>query len=113
MNTPIRYLEIIYFLSKVQLYSYFCNVYETSCVKKIFKHLGDKWRDMRATLSPAFTSSKMKTMFILIDNIGTQMTKFYLEKMNEPEWKGLIRKLIFFFFCSYKRQNYIIDSFLI
>lgn len=48
---------------------------------------------MRATLSPAFTSSKMKTMFILIDNIGTQMTKFYLEKMKEPEWKGLIRKL--------------------
>lgn len=44
---------------------------------------------MRATLSPAFTSSKMRTMFVLIDEIGKKMTKFYLEKMKSLECKGI------------------------
>jgi len=34
--------------------------------KSLFCLLGQKWRDMRATLSPIFTGSKMKSMFGLI-----------------------------------------------
>lgn len=39
-----------------------------------------KWRDMRSTLSPAFTSSKMKFMFSLIDKTGQQFTNHFLKK---------------------------------
>ncbi|XP_055696966.1 probable cytochrome P450 9f2 isoform X2 [Phlebotomus papatasi] len=35
-----------------------------------------KWRDMRATLSPAFTGSKMRLMCDLIVEIGVQMAEF-------------------------------------
>uniref|UniRef100_A0AAG5DMR6 Cytochrome P450 n=1 Tax=Anopheles atroparvus TaxID=41427 RepID=A0AAG5DMR6_ANOAO len=34
---------------------------------------GQKWRDMRATLSPAFTGSKMRLMFTLIAECGQSM----------------------------------------
>ncbi|XP_035788121.1 probable cytochrome P450 9f2 [Anopheles albimanus] len=36
-----------------------------------------KWRDMRATLSPAFTGSKMRQMFELIVECSVQMVKYY------------------------------------
>jgi len=36
--------------------------------KSLFGMLGQKWRDMRATLSPIFTGSKMKSMFGLISS---------------------------------------------
>ncbi|XP_062558865.1 probable cytochrome P450 9f2 [Armigeres subalbatus] len=38
---------------------------------------GNKWRDMRATLSPAFTGSKMRQMFGLIGECGQRMVEFY------------------------------------
>ncbi|EAT41565.2 AAEL006795-PA [Aedes aegypti] len=38
---------------------------------------GNKWRDMRATLSPAFTGSKMRQMFALIAECGQRMVEFY------------------------------------
>ena len=34
--------------------------------KNLFSLRGDRWREMRKLLSPAFTSSKMKTMFTLV-----------------------------------------------
>lgn len=37
---------------------------------------GQKWRDMRATLSPAFTGSKMRQMIDLITDCATEMTTF-------------------------------------
>ncbi|KAK7863017.1 hypothetical protein R5R35_010766 [Gryllus longicercus] len=40
---------------------------------------GQDWRDMRVTLSPAFTSNKIRFIFKLIDNCGAQMETF-LEK---------------------------------
>uniref|UniRef100_A0A1L8E4L3 Putative cytochrome n=1 Tax=Nyssomyia neivai TaxID=330878 RepID=A0A1L8E4L3_9DIPT len=45
-----------------------------------------KWRDMRSTLSPAFTGSKMRLMCDLIVEIGEQMVEF-LQK--EAKDKGL------------------------
>uniref|UniRef100_A0A1Y1KP85 Cytochrome P450 n=1 Tax=Photinus pyralis TaxID=7054 RepID=A0A1Y1KP85_PHOPY len=37
---------------------------------------GDKWKDMRATLSPSFTSSKMKAMFNLISNYSKAFVEY-------------------------------------
>ncbi|KAJ3645290.1 hypothetical protein Zmor_022956 [Zophobas morio] len=41
---------------------------------------GKKWREMRTTLSPAFTSSKMKYMFTLISQSGEQFVNYFLKK---------------------------------
>lgn len=38
---------------------------------------GDKWRDMRATLSPSFTGSKMRHMFDLIIECAADMSKCF------------------------------------
>uniref|UniRef100_A0A2M3Z6X2 Putative cytochrome n=1 Tax=Anopheles braziliensis TaxID=58242 RepID=A0A2M3Z6X2_9DIPT len=38
---------------------------------------GQKWRDMRATLSPAFTGSKMRIMFELIAECGQSMVEHF------------------------------------
>nr|CAD7598281.1 unnamed protein product [Timema genevievae] len=45
----------------------------------LFLLKGQRWRDMRATLSPSFTSSKMKNMFILVLECGSQMVVFLEE----------------------------------
>nr|CAD7264215.1 unnamed protein product [Timema shepardi] len=40
---------------------------------------GQRWRDMRAILSPSFSSSKMKSMFVLVSQCGQQMMDFLEE----------------------------------
>ncbi|KAJ3645275.1 hypothetical protein Zmor_022941 [Zophobas morio] len=46
----------------------------------LFALNGKRWREMRATLSPAFTSSKMKYMFSLISQSGEQFVNYFLKK---------------------------------
>lgn len=43
---------------------------------------GQKWKDMRATLSPAFTGTKMRQMFELIRQVGVQSTESLKSKIN-------------------------------
>lgn len=43
---------------------------------------------MRSTLSPAFTGSKMRNMFLLVSEIGEQMTNYYLNMANDSENKS-------------------------
>ncbi|XP_055619247.1 probable cytochrome P450 9f2 isoform X2 [Toxorhynchites rutilus septentrionalis] len=43
----------------------------------LFSLRGQKWRDMRATLSPAFTGSKMRHMFELVAECGRSMVEFF------------------------------------
>ena len=43
----------------------------------LFLLTGDKWRDMRATLSPAFTGSKMRQMFILVRQCASDMSNYF------------------------------------
>ncbi|KAF2898022.1 hypothetical protein ILUMI_08153 [Ignelater luminosus] len=50
--------------------------------KNLFLLKGEKWREMRTTLSPSFTSSKMKLMFGLINDCAKQFVKYY-EEQNE------------------------------
>ncbi|XP_077287820.1 cytochrome P450 9e2-like [Arctopsyche grandis] len=44
---------------------------------------GDHWKDMRATVSPTFTSSKLKNMISLVDDTANQIVEFYLKKMKD------------------------------
>lgn len=41
---------------------------------------GEKWRDMRATLSPAFTGSKMRKMFTLVSACAIDMAEHFKEQ---------------------------------
>ncbi|XP_017770148.1 PREDICTED: cytochrome P450 9e2-like [Nicrophorus vespilloides] len=53
--------------------------------KNLFALKGEIWRDMRATLSPAFTSSKMRAMFNLINDCAKKFVNFHLEASNNGE----------------------------
>ncbi|RZC35461.1 p450 domain containing protein, partial [Asbolus verrucosus] len=48
--------------------------------KNLFSLTGQRWREMRTTLSPAFTSSKMKYMFSLISQSGERFVNHFLKK---------------------------------
>nr|QGW35748.1 Cytochrome P450 9e2 [Locusta migratoria migratoria] len=52
---------------------------------------GKEWHDMRTTLSPAFTTMKMKNMFTLIREIGQQIVT-YLDSQT-AEYKAILQKL--------------------
>lgn len=47
--------------------------------KSMFTMEGQRWREMRSTMSPAFTGSKMRLMFGLLDDVGQKFTN-YLKK---------------------------------
>ncbi|RZC33601.1 p450 domain containing protein, partial [Asbolus verrucosus] len=48
--------------------------------KNLFSLTGQRWREMRTILSPAFTSRKMKYMFSLISQSGEQFVNHFLKK---------------------------------
>jgi cytochrome P450 family 9 len=54
--------------------------------KNLFFLTGQKWRDMRSTLSPAFTGSKMRQMYVLITKSAEQFVGHFLkhEKKSIP-----------------------------
>lgn len=56
---------------------------------------GDKWRNMRATLSPAFTSRKMKAMFSFMIECAVEFTNYFEnegEEVIEIEMKDAFRR---------------------
>ncbi|KAJ9573562.1 hypothetical protein L9F63_009047, partial [Diploptera punctata] len=55
---------------------FFDESYEPLWAKTLFNLTGKRWKDMRSALSPAFTSSKMKTMFVLVNECCQQLVNF-------------------------------------
>nr|CAZ65619.1 cytochrome P450 [Cnaphalocrocis medinalis] len=51
--------------------------------RNLFSLKGDEWKDMRSTLSPAFTSSKMKLMLPFMVEVGNQMVDSLKKKIKE------------------------------
>lgn len=51
----------------------------------LFLMRGERWRDMRATLSPAFTGSKMRLMFDMVSVCAADMVKVLSERTVSTE----------------------------
>lgn len=51
----------------------------------VFLMKGEKWRQMRATLSPAFTGSKMRQMFELVAECADDVVKHFMLKVENDE----------------------------
>ncbi|XP_029663901.1 cytochrome P450 9e2-like [Formica exsecta] len=63
--------------------------------KNIFSLRGDRWREMRNTLSPSFTASKMKIMFDLISKCSHEFVNYLVdhpELYNAIETKQIFRR---------------------
>lgn len=61
----------------------------------VFFMRGQRWRDMRTTLSPAFTGSKMRQMFELVTECADDMTKYIIKKSADGGNIGLEMKDLF------------------
>ncbi|CAH0667045.1 unnamed protein product [Chilo suppressalis] len=57
--------------------------------RNLFSLKGEEWKDMRSTLSPAFTSSKMKMMLPFIVEVGNRMTDTLKKQIKESNEKYL------------------------
>lgn len=64
----------------------------------LFMMKGQKWRDMRATLSPAFTGSRMREMFELVTECADDMAKYLVKRTNEGKKIDFEMKELF---CRY------------
>ncbi|EFA09142.1 cytochrome P450 9D4 [Tribolium castaneum] len=53
---------------------------------------GEEWKQMRATLSPAFTSSKMKNMYHLIYECAENFAKHFQDKKQDVEVKDIFSR---------------------
>ncbi|XP_058837445.1 cytochrome P450 9e2-like isoform X2 [Topomyia yanbarensis] len=51
--------------------------------RTLFTLAGENWRNMRATLSPAFTGSKMRLMFELVVECCENMARHYREQLTD------------------------------
>lgn len=56
--------------------------------KSLIMMRDQKWRDMRATLSPAFTGSKMRQMFRLIVECAEEATSVLLKEAESKKSNG-------------------------
>ncbi|XP_041978536.1 uncharacterized protein LOC121732648 [Aricia agestis] len=51
--------------------------------RNLFSLKGDEWKDMRSTLSPAFTSSKIRLMVPFMEEVGRQMIQALKRDLKE------------------------------
>lgn len=57
----------------------FIEINDPLSAKNLFSLRDQKWRDVRTLLSPAFTSSKMKSMFVLMSECAVDFTRYLSE----------------------------------
>lgn len=53
----------------------------------LFAMRDQRWKDMRATLSPAFTTSKMRMMWSLVKEVGEEAVKYVNENMKDDRFE--------------------------
>ncbi|CAH0397698.1 unnamed protein product [Chilo suppressalis] len=57
--------------------------------RNLFSLKGQEWKDMRSTLSPAFTSSKMRQMLPFMVEVGNQMIESLKNKIKQSKTKKI------------------------
>ncbi|CAF4823385.1 unnamed protein product [Pieris macdunnoughi] len=57
--------------------------------RNLFTLKGDEWKDMRSTLSPAFTSSKIRVMVPFMEEVGNQMMALLKKKIEANGGKAI------------------------
>lgn len=80
---------------------------ESSAILEISSFLGQRWKDMRATLSGSFTSSKIKHMFDVINEAAGKFVEHFRNSNKEIvslEMKGTYSRLVYYF-SKKKTQN--------
>ncbi|XP_058448808.1 uncharacterized protein LOC131428780 [Malaya genurostris] len=45
---------------------------------------GEEWKTKRAEITPAFTSSRMKSLYSIVEDVGKRMTKYLNEHKSDP-----------------------------
>lgn len=63
--------------------------------KNLLSLRGERWRQMRATLSPAFTGSKMRQMFELISECAEDIVQHFVKKAECGETINIEMKDVF------------------
>ncbi|KAF5271172.1 hypothetical protein FQR65_LT17687 [Abscondita terminalis] len=91
-TTPMLMIRDLDLIKKITVkdYEYFIDhnnliteTLEPLMGKNLLNLKGQRWRDMRATLSPSFTGSKMKMMFSLILECAEEFTQHFLKQNNQ------------------------------
>lgn len=68
---------------------------DSMLLKSLIFLRGQKWRDMRATLSLAFTGSKMRLMFELVCECADDMTKHFIRQAEKGQKQNYEMKDLF------------------
>lgn len=63
--------------------------------KGMFTMEGQKWREMRSTISPAFTGSKMRLMFSLLDDVSQKFVNNLKKQIGKTAFTKLEVKSIY------------------
>ena len=70
--------------------------------RSLFLMRDQRWKDMRSTLSPAFTGSKMRNMFSLVADCSNETINYLLQESNgkplEIEMKDLFTRQVILIF---------------
>ncbi|XP_072397509.1 cytochrome P450 9e2-like [Diabrotica undecimpunctata] len=66
--------------------------------KNLFSITGQKWKDLRAVLTPSFTASKLKTMYHLITECGETFANFFVKKNQDS--MEIEMKDVFLRYCN-------------
>jgi len=66
--------------------------------RSLFVMKDQRWKEMRSTLSPAFTGSKMRNMFSLVADCSNEAINYLLKEANEKpmeiEMKDLFTRFV-------------------
>ncbi|GBP26422.1 Cytochrome P450 9e2 [Eumeta japonica] len=73
----------------------FSNEKDPFFAKSLFGLRGDAWRDMRATLSPAFTGSKLRGMVPLIQDCSQNLVRYLDNEMKKDGYLDVDTKDLF------------------
>nr|QZM07472.1 cytochrome P450 monooxygenase CYP9EK3 [Lasioderma serricorne] len=102
--TPVLYIRDVELIKKITIkdFDYFTdhsNVLAPNSQdifsKNLFSMKGAAWKEMRGTLSPAFTSSKMRNMFVFMNTCAENFVNHFVKKnedLVEVEMRDILTK---------------------